>query len=140
MGHVFAEITLKNVYDMGYARNGYIKEEEVRSLTVQALVDTGATRLCFSEETRKKLGLGIVGNTSIRIANGTWVTCQVTEPVEFIWKNRFATDNAYVVPGLDVTLLGVIPLEAMDLMVNPVTQELVGAHGDEPLHLALSSL
>ena len=139
MGHVFAEVTLKNVYDKGYAINGYIKEEEVRSLTVQALVDTGATRLCISEEIRQKLGLRIVGSMPIYIANGTSVTCQLTEPVELIWKNRFSAEYAIIVPGSDVTLLGVIPLEALDLMVNPVTQELVGAHGDEWVSLAMSS-
>jgi len=39
--------------------------------------------------------------------------------------------RALVVPGAEKVLLGVIPLEGLDLMVNPVTQELVGAHGDE---------
>ena len=52
MGHVFAEVTLKNALDTGNARDGRIREEEVRSLTVEALVDTGATRLCISEELR----------------------------------------------------------------------------------------
>ena len=137
MGHVFAEITLKNALDTGYARNGDIKEEEVRSLTVNALVDTGATRLCISEEMRQKLGLRIVGSMPIHIANGTAVTCQLTEPVELLWKGRFSAEYAIIVPGSDITLLGVIPLEALDLMVNPVTQELVGAHGDEWLSLAM---
>ncbi|MDR1802886.1 MAG: clan AA aspartic protease [Treponema sp.] len=137
MGHVFAEVTLKNALDMGYARNGDIKEEEVRSLTVNALVDTGATRLCISEEVRQKLGLRILGLTPIHIANGESVACQLTEPVEVIWKNRFYTGHAITIPGSGVTLLGVIPLEDMDLMVNPVTQELVGVHGDEWVQLAM---
>ena len=139
MGHVTAEITLKNVYDMGNARNGYIKEEEVRSLTVTAVVDTGATRLCISEEIRQKLGLGILRSEPIHIANGTRIMSQITEPVEIIWKDRPSCSSAVVIPGSDVTLLGVFPLEDLDLMVNPVTQELVGVHGDERLSLALSS-
>jgi len=139
MGHVFTEITLKNVYDTAYALNGYIKEEEVRSMTVQALVDTGASTLFISEEMRLKLGLKIVGKTSIHIANGTSVTCQVTEPVELIWKNRFSPFSAIIIPGSDVTLLGVVPLEALDLTVNPVTQEVVGAHGDEWSFLAMQA-
>ena len=36
-----------------------------------------------------------------------------------------------VISGAENVLLGAIPLEGLDLMVNPVTQELVGAHGDE---------
>jgi hypothetical protein len=34
-------------------------------------------------------------------------------------------------------LLGVIPLEFMDLIVDPVRQELVGAHGDEVILMAM---
>ena len=139
MGHVFADVTLKNATDMGNARNGQIKEENVRSIAVRALVDTGATMLCMNEEIRQKLGLKIIGSSPIRIANGTWLTCQVTEPVEIIWTNRNAALYAYVVPGLDNALLGVIPLEAMDLIVNPNTQQLEGAHGDQPRFLAMSS-
>ena len=137
MGHVYTEITLKNVIDKGYALDGHIKEEDVRSLTVEALVDTGATRLCISEEIRQKLGLRILGSMPIQIANGTSVACQLAGPVELTWKDRFYTGNAIIIPGSDVTLLGVIPLEDLDLMVNPVTQELVGVHGDEWVQLAM---
>jgi hypothetical protein len=38
-----------------------------------------------------------------------------------------------VVSGDGKILLGAIPLEDMDLMVDPVRQELTGAHGDEPI-------
>jgi hypothetical protein len=33
--------------------------------------------------------------------------------------------------GTPDVLLGAIPLEDMDLVVNPAKQELIGAHGDE---------
>ena len=131
MGHVHAEITLKNAVDKRNAREGRIKEEDIRSLTVKAMVDTGATRLCINEEMRQKLGLRIVGNMPGNMANGTVVKCQLAGPVELTWKERFFTGDAAVVPGLKKPLLGVIPLEAMDLAVNPSTQELVYAHGDE---------
>jgi len=140
MGHVYAEVTLKNVYDTGNACNGYIKEEDVRSLTFEAMVDTGATRLCISEEARQKLGLRIVRSKPVNIANGTLVKSQIAGPVEIIWKNRSICSEVAVLPGLKKPLLGVLPLEAMDLMVNPVTQELVGAHGDEWVEYAMSPL
>jgi clan AA aspartic protease len=138
MGHVHAEITLKNVIDKEYALDGHIKEEEVRSLTVKALVDTGATRLCISEEMRQKLGLRIVGSKLANMANGTVVKSQLAGPVELTWKERFFTGDAAVVPGLEKPLLGVIPLEAMDLAVNPVTQELEYAHGDDWVEYPMS--
>jgi hypothetical protein len=39
----------------------------------------------------------------------------------------------WVIPGAQKALLGLIPLEAMDLMVDPNGQTVVGAHGEEPV-------
>ena len=137
MGSVHAKITLVNPYDKGKALDGLITEAEIRSLTVEALVDTGAMNLCITEEIRQKLGLKIAESRPVKVANGVRVTCQVTEGVDVIWKNRITTCRAYVIPGAEVILLGVIPLEDLDLTVNPVAQELVGIHGDEWLGMAL---
>ena len=40
-----------------------------------------------------------------------------------------------VVPNASEVLLGTIPLQGMDLIVNPVIHELVGAHGEKELHM-----
>jgi hypothetical protein len=40
-----------------------------------------------------------------------------------------------VVPDAKDILLGALPLEAMDLMVDPVRRCLVGVHGDKPLYV-----
>ena len=37
-------------------------------------------------------------------------------------------------PTADEVLLGAIPLEALDLTINPRKEEIIGAHGDQPLH------
>jgi len=136
MGTTFAEITMTNMLDEGFAREGYIKPEEVRSVTVKAIVDTGAMSLIIPEELRLKLGLKIVGEKFSRMADGRRVPCKITEGVRFSWKNRFEVLFAEVVPGAEEVLLGAIPLEALDVMVNPVTQELVGIHGEEALYRA----
>jgi len=130
MGTTYAEITIKNSRDAGNAREGLIGEGDVRSVTVQAVVDTGAMSLVINEELQQKLGLKVMKIRSALVANGQRVTCKETEPVEISWKERISAVNAVVIPGAKVVLLGAIPLEYMDLMVNPVTQELVGVHGD----------
>ena len=130
MGTTFAEITIKNAYDEGKAREGLIQEQEVRSVTVQAVVDTGAMSLVINEEMQQKLGLKTARKRHALVANGQRVPCEETEPVSIYWKERQSSLSAVVVPGARVVLLGAIPLESMDLMVNPVTQELIGAHGD----------
>ena len=130
MGTVHAEITLKNARDVGKAREGLITEEDVRVENVQAIVDTGAMSMVIDEEICQKLGLMIQGERYAIVANGERVKCKITEAVEIHWKNRLSTLSAVVMPGAPNALLGVIPLEDMDLIVNPVTQELVGAHGE----------
>ena len=137
MGTVYAEITLKNAFDGGKFREGLIGEQDVRSATITAIVDTGAASLVITEELRQELGLAITGNKIARTANGQRVSCDVTEAVEIHWKNRNTTLPAVVIPGADTVLLGAIPLEDMDLLVKPVSRELVGAHGDSVEFLAL---
>jgi hypothetical protein len=36
-----------------------------------------------------------------------------------------------VVPGEEDVLLGALPLETMDLTINPLRNEVTGAHGDK---------
>ncbi|MDR2418410.1 MAG: hypothetical protein LBD79_05100 [Treponema sp.] len=54
------------------------------------------------------------------------------------WKDRSIILPAVVVPNTKEILLGALPLEAMDVMVDPVHEQLVGVHGDQPLHVIYS--
>ena len=139
MGMVYAEITLKSVMDEGYARGGFIKPEDIRTAEVTAVVDTGSMNLVITEELRQKLGLAVIGEKTALVANGQRVSCKITDAVEVRWKNRSIILQAMVIPGAQKVLLGAIVLEGMDLMVNPVTQELVGVHGEEEEYMALSA-
>jgi hypothetical protein len=44
--------------------------------------------------------------------------------------------SAVVVKDASEFLLGVLPLEGMDLMVDTVNHRLIGAHGDHPVYRA----
>ncbi|GHV43484.1 hypothetical protein AGMMS49546_25220 [Spirochaetia bacterium] len=134
MSLVRTEITLKNADDLTRLLDGHIKEPEIRQTTIQALVDTGAWTLVIDPATREKLGLRVLRTETGTLADGTVAVYNLAGPVEVIWKNRSALCAALVVPGADEVLLGAIPLEAMDLMVNPRLEEVVGAHGDQILH------
>jgi len=136
MGNVYAEITVKNAVDLALSQKGQIAEQDVHTVTLTAVVDTGATTLVINEDIFKQLGLSVVETRSINVAGGGKVLCKVTDPVHIYWKNRFASVNAVVMPQGN-PLLGVIPLEFMDLIVDPIRQELVGAHGDEAVLMAM---
>jgi clan AA aspartic protease len=131
MGEVKEKITLVNLKEEGLAHGGYIKESEIHKLEVTAVVDTGAMRLVIDEATRQNLGLEIAEDGIARLADGQLQHCKYTEPVLIRWKNRNSVNKAMVLPGSREVLLGVIPLEEMDLRVNSVDQCLEGVHGDD---------
>jgi len=135
MGIVRTEITLKNMVDEGDAERGMMKDSEIRQTTVTAVVDTGAITLVINEEIRQKLGLKIKRKRRATLADGTASYYDETEPVSVYWKDRDSVCKAYVLPNSNNVLLGAIPLEDMDLIVHPAKQELVGAHGDEIVHM-----
>jgi len=135
MSTVRTEITLKNAVDVGEAKRGHITDAQVRSLTVEALADTGAWTLVINEDTCQKLGLELEGTTPGVLGDGSSVVCQITDGVEVHWKNRHTVCPALVVPGADDVLFGALPMEGMDLIIHPRKEEIVGAHGDTILRL-----
>jgi clan AA aspartic protease len=137
MGIVYEEITLKNVRDLGSVKNGHMDAKDARETTVNALVDTGAGTLVINDTLRKELGLDIEGLKRSTFGNDERIICKVTEPVEIQWKERSSVCRALVTSDNGDVLLGAIPLEDMDLIVNPGKQELVGAHGDDVVCLVM---
>jgi clan AA aspartic protease len=133
MGQVFTDITIKNAGDIILAEHGYKQEQEIRQTTISILVDTGAGTLVITEAMQKELGLKTRSEQPVRMANNVSVNIQEADPVEVHWKNRKTVCCPWIVPGAQKALLGLIPLEAMDLMVNPCSQEVVGVHGDEQI-------
>ena len=134
MGYVHTEITIRNYGDVLMAKRGLIAESEVHYVTVTAMVDSGAYTLAINEEMRKSLGLEISGNMIAELADGTVDNFPMTEAVDIHWKNRKFTCPALLLPNSSEALMGVLPLEGMDLMINPVKQELTGVHGDMELY------
>jgi hypothetical protein len=80
------KITLENPRDAGNAVEGIIKETEMRRLTVDVLVDTGAWTLVINEETRAKLGLHVMSPSTSEVANGVVESGFLTEPVTIYWQ------------------------------------------------------
>jgi clan AA aspartic protease len=130
MGEVRTEITLVNIGDQNVADRGFMPQDQVRQLTVNAVVDTVAWTLVINEETRGKLGLRVKKPSETTVAGGGKVSSRITEYVEVRWKDRETACEAVVLPGEEEVLMGAYPLEGLDLMIHPKTQEVVGAHGD----------
>ena len=131
---VRTEITLKNAGDEILALNGHLEKKDLRQTSLVALVDTGAWTLVINEAVRQQLGLAVTRTETSTLADGTQSAYTLVGPVEVAWKDRSIICEAIVLPNAEEALLGAIPLEGMDLTVNPRTEEVVGVHGDQIIH------
>jgi clan AA aspartic protease len=131
MGIVIDKITITNVKDDVRVQVGLLKE--VRSATVTAVADSGALRLTIPESLRRQLGLDVVKKVPATLADGEKLECGLSEAVEVRWKDRAEITQAWVIPKECPVLLGAIPMEGMDIMIDMKNQKLVGIHGDEQI-------
>ena len=131
MGHVYADITLRNTVDVILAKRSNTPFENVRKTEVKALIDSGAMTLTINENIAKQLALDVLDQIEVTLADGSYRKCDIVGPVDIRFANRSAAIRALVLPGADEVLLGVIPLEEMDVMIDPVSQQLV-VHPDRP--------
>ena len=125
MGLVYAEIELINGEDLVLAKKHYIGEEEVKRIKVSALVDSGSYMLAINETLQNQLNLPVLEQRNAMLADGTIHKLNVVGPIELRFKNRETTCRAMVLPGDSEVLLGAIPMEDMDVLINPLRQELV---------------
>ncbi|OLE51586.1 MAG: hypothetical protein AUG51_22530 [Acidobacteria bacterium 13_1_20CM_3_53_8] len=122
---VYADLELINGGDLALYRCGYIKEDEIKRMTVNVLVDSGALMLTINEEIKSQLGLQKVDERSAQLADGTVLNLDVVGPVEVRFANRRSSVDAMVLPGDAEPLLGSIPMEDMDMLVDPNQQRLI---------------
>ena len=124
MGLTYAEITLINSGDAYMARRGKLKKKEIRQVKVSALVDSGAYMLTFDRSIQIQLGLDVFETLEVELADGTRQKCDIVGDVHLHFKNRQTTCRALVLPGATEVLLGAIPLEGLDVVIDPKTQQL----------------
>jgi predicted aspartyl protease len=134
MGRVVVKIKLTNLFDLGVQSRGLLKEPP-RSMEVEALVDTGASGLCLKQSVIQALGLEPVKAVVSHTANGI---CQrsIYQPVQFEVMGRAGTFDVVEVPEDVPNLMGQIPLEVLDFVVDSRGHRLIGnpAHGGEWIH------
>ncbi|TAN70723.1 MAG: clan AA aspartic protease [Methylobacter sp.] len=125
MGTTYAELKLTNLFSK-------------QSVTVRALVDTGATFMCVTEAIAVQLGFDTseVTRHIVTLADGRQLKVPRIAPIEIVFGNRSYITEALVLG--DEALMGVLPLEAMDLLVDPLREQLIvnPAHPNFPVALA----
>ena len=125
MGLIYADIELINGEDIVLVRRGHMGTDEVKRIYINILVDTGSYMLAINENIQQILQLPVTEKKKAQLANGDSIWCDVVAPIEIRFKNRRSTTSALVLPGDSEPLLGAIPMEDMDVLINPLRQELV---------------
>jgi clan AA aspartic protease len=135
MGKVMAKIKLTNMRDLGDAAAGRLAPGEVRRVELDALVDTGATTLALPADAVAKLGLPEFTRRKVRLANGQIEEFAVVGEFYVEILGRTTTCEACVLPAGASALIGQIPLEGLDLVVDPKSREVTvnPASPDMPL-------
>jgi clan AA aspartic protease len=99
------------------------KRPDLAPLTVEALVDTGTVHVCVPERVAVQLDLEELKRREVTVADGSTHSVPYVGPIVTAFGRRHGYTGAMVL-GDDV-LLGAIPMEDMDLIVQPMTREVV---------------
>jgi len=133
MGKVIVKIKLTNLKD-SFLKTAGARKAQPRSMEVEALVDTGATRLYLKPSVIKQLGLGRTDTVRSRTTNGDAIRYKY-EPVQLELMGRRENFDVIEVPEDVPNLLGQVPLEVLDFVVDARGQKLIAnpAHGGEQM-------
>ncbi len=126
MGRVTTEAIIENLEDVWGVRRGRLAADQVRRLVLaNALVDTGAIALSLPTAMIQQLGLAPVALKDTITAAGPATTTHY-EAVRLTIQNRSCTVDVLEVPDKVPVLIGQIPLEFMDFVVDPGQRRLIG--------------
>ncbi|MGL4512725.1 MAG: aspartyl protease family protein [Lacipirellulaceae bacterium] len=133
MGRVTTPARIENLEDLYRSERGEIPADQVRSIVVaDALVDTGATRLALPERLVNQLGLRVRREATTMTAGGER-TVRLFGAVKLTVMGRDCIIDVTELPDECPVLIGQVPLELMDWVIDMRSQKLTGnpRHGGQ---------
>lgn len=112
MGIIYADIRVSN-----------FSRPDQEEITVNALVDSGALDLVIPEHLAIQLRLSDLKPREVHLADGSPKLMRYAGPIKVEMMGRDCV-TAAVVMG-DQVLLGAIPMQAMDVIVHPRSEQVV---------------
>src|ERR1022692_397028 len=118
MGKVMTKLTLWNNTDLAMVDRGLLAREAVRMEEIDALVDTGATMLVLPIDVCERLGLTFLDTRKVRLADGGLREIPHVGDLRLSILGRQMICDVLAMPVGTTPLIGQIPLEALDLIVD----------------------
>ncbi|HYV35097.1 MAG TPA: aspartyl protease family protein, partial [Gemmataceae bacterium] len=134
MGRVTTEAMVENLQDLWDVNRSMLAADQIRKVTISdALVDTGATTLSLPSRLIKDLGLRKTSSKQVTTSSGEIVEAALYDAVRLTIQDRNCTIDVLEVPDNLPALIGQIPLELLDFVVDLRGRKLIGnpAHGGE---------
>jgi clan AA aspartic protease len=123
MGKVMTKLKLTNLNDIQDVKTGVLRPDQVRVLEIEAVVDTGATNLVLPADVVATLGVRELGKRKVRYADNRVEEVPWVGPLQIEILGRAMIGEALVVAAGATPLIGQIPLENLDLIVDPKSRE-----------------
>jgi predicted aspartyl protease len=136
MGRITTEAVIENLEDLWAVRRGSLASEQVRRVAIaDALVDTGATLLSLPTRLIQQLGLQPVSSKRVTSSAGIGDT-KLYDAVRLTIQGRSCTMDVLEVPDGVPVLIGQLPLEHLDFVIDMRSRTLTGnpAHGGEHMY------
>ena len=133
MGKVIVKLKLTNLKD-AFLKSAGARKAKPRAVEIEALVDTGATRLYLKPTVIKRLGLERTDTLRSQTTNGEAIRFKY-EPVQLELMGRKENFDVIEVPESVPNLLGQVPLQVLDFVVDSKGHKLIPnpAHGGEQM-------
>jgi predicted aspartyl protease len=132
MGRITVAMRVENASDLERVALGVLPADQVRSLDVQVLVDTGTNYVTLAASDVTRLGLRAVRQRQARTAAGL-VVQQIYSAVRVTVEGRDCLSEVVELPDGSPALLGQVPLELMDFWIDMTNRRLAGnpEHGGQ---------
>lgn len=125
MGFTHAELKLTNAEDLALVRRGHLTKDEVRSVQITALVDRDTYPLAIPDRLKHQLGISVIDNRLVELADGSLTEVEMVGPIEIRFANRRFTCDAMVMADADGVTLGLVPMNGLNVVIDPLQQELI---------------
>jgi clan AA aspartic protease len=124
MGRTVEKVTVQSFEDILDVNKGRIEEADIRTVEVEAVVDTGATYLCLPPSVIERLGLSVSHMRRVRTANGD-VQRRIFGGASVTVQGR--TEQMSVMENDESTppLIGYVVLETLDFVIDPKANQLI---------------
>lgn len=130
MGEIREMVRLTNMADtLAGASGKAARRRRPRSVTLTAVVDTGAVMSVIPIHIAQKLGVGLRTKRAAKYADGRTEEVGVTNPILWEVQGRDTVEEALVLG--DEVLIGQTVLEKLDLLADCAGRRLV-PHPDRP--------